>query len=103
MEDENILKCCNPCMEKYHITLSKVVLISTGRSKIKLHRINAIVSSLTEKKINHEILSYSFIINQEVVFTHEVPHKFSRLWNWLSRLITSIKIMIIINANLNNF
>ncbi|GBN02500.1 General transcription factor II-I repeat domain-containing protein 2A [Araneus ventricosus] len=85
---EDIANAVQKCLEDNGIDINKIVSIATdgARSKTGIHRG---VTSILQKKINHEILTFHCIIHQEALCAQTFPAKIVEVMNVLIKIINS--------------
>ncbi|GBN81795.1 hypothetical protein AVEN_254912-1 [Araneus ventricosus] len=86
---EDIANAVQKCLEDNGIDINKIVPIATdgARSMIGIHRG---VTSILQKKINHEILTFHCIIRQEALCAQTFPAEIVEVMNLVIKIINSI-------------
>ncbi|GBM87868.1 General transcription factor II-I repeat domain-containing protein 2A [Araneus ventricosus] len=86
---EDIANTVQNCLEDNGIDINKIVSIATdgARSMTGIHRG---VTSILQKKINHEILTFHCIIHQEALCTQTFPAEIVEVMNLVIKIINSI-------------
>ncbi|GFS70235.1 general transcription factor II-I repeat domain-containing protein 2 [Trichonephila clavipes] len=77
------------CMDKHHISLDKIVSISTDGAKTLTGVRKGFVAILKEK-INHEILVYHCMIHQEALCAQTFPDEICKVKELMITIINSI-------------
>ncbi|GBM96608.1 hypothetical protein AVEN_229799-1 [Araneus ventricosus] len=85
---EDIANAVQKCLEDNGIDINKIVSIATdgARSMTGIHR--GVTSS--QKKINHEILTFHCIIHQEALCAQTFPAEIVEVMNLIIKIINSI-------------
>ncbi|GFV50879.1 general transcription factor II-I repeat domain-containing protein 2 [Trichonephila clavipes] len=86
---EDIANAVIKCMDKHHIPLDKIVLVSTDGAKSMAGVRKGFVAILKEK-LNHEILVYHCIIQQEVFCAQTFPDEICKVMELVITIINSI-------------
>ncbi|GBM58663.1 SCAN domain-containing protein 3 [Araneus ventricosus] len=86
---EDIANAVQKCLEDNGININKIVSIATdgARSMTGIHRG---VTSILQKKINHEILTFHCIIHQETLCAQTFPAETVEVMNLVIKIINSI-------------
>ncbi|GBL81881.1 General transcription factor II-I repeat domain-containing protein 2A [Araneus ventricosus] len=86
---EDIANAVQKCLEDNRIDINKIVLIATdgARSMTGIHRG---ATSILQKKINHEILTFHCIIHQEALCAQTFPVEIVKVINLVIKIINSI-------------
>ncbi|GBN22622.1 General transcription factor II-I repeat domain-containing protein 2A [Araneus ventricosus] len=86
---EDIANAVQKCLEDNGIDINKIVSIATdgARSMTRIHRG---VTSILQKKINHEILTFHCIIHQESICAQTFPAEIVEVMNLVIKIINSI-------------
>ncbi|GBO04094.1 Protein ZBED8 [Araneus ventricosus] len=86
---EDIANAVQKCLEDNGIDINKIVSIATdgARSMTGIHRG---VTSILQKKINHEILTLHCIIHQEALCPQTFPAEIVEVMNLVIKIINSI-------------
>ncbi|GBM63897.1 General transcription factor II-I repeat domain-containing protein 2A [Araneus ventricosus] len=86
---EDIANAVQKCLEDNGIDINKIVSIATegARSMTGIHRG---VTSILQKKINHEVLKFHCIIHQEALCAQTVPAEIVEVKNLVIKIINSI-------------
>lgn len=86
---EDIANAVQKCLEDNGIDINKIVSIATdgARSMTGIHRG---VTSILQKKINHEILTFHCIIHQEALCAQTFPAEIVEVMNLVIKIINSI-------------
>ncbi|GBO13690.1 General transcription factor II-I repeat domain-containing protein 2A [Araneus ventricosus] len=86
---EDIENAVQKCLEDNGIDINKIVSIATdgARSMTGIHRG---VTSILQKKINHEILTFHCIIHQESLCAQTFPAEIVEVMNLVIKIINSI-------------
>ncbi|XP_075217838.1 general transcription factor II-I repeat domain-containing protein 2-like [Lycorma delicatula] len=77
------------CFEKHQIQFEKIVSISTDGANSMMGSINSILTVMKEK-INHEILSYHYIIHQEALCSQMFPEDLCKVMELVINIINSM-------------
>ncbi|GBO00878.1 General transcription factor II-I repeat domain-containing protein 2A [Araneus ventricosus] len=99
---EDIANAVQKCLEDNGIDINKIVSIATDgvRSKTGIHRG---VTSILQKKINHEILTFHCIIHQEALCAQTFPAKIVEGMNLVIKIINSILAKAIYHRQFKDF
>ncbi|GBM02777.1 General transcription factor II-I repeat domain-containing protein 2A [Araneus ventricosus] len=86
---EDIASAVQKCLEDNGIDINKIVSIATDgdRSRTGIHRG---VTSILQKKMNHEFLTFHCIIHQEALCSQTFPAEIVEVMNLLIKIINSI-------------
>ncbi|GBM38169.1 Protein ZBED8 [Araneus ventricosus] len=86
---EDIANAVQKCLEDNGIDINKIVSIATdgARSMTGIYRG---VTSILQKKINHEILTFHCIIHQKALCTQTFPAEIVEVMNLVIKIINSI-------------
>ncbi|GBM42554.1 General transcription factor II-I repeat domain-containing protein 2A [Araneus ventricosus] len=86
---EDIANTVQKCLEDNGIDINKIVSIATdgARSMTGIHRG---VTSILQKKINHEILTFHCLIHQEALSAQLFPAEIFEVMNLVIKIINSI-------------
>ncbi|GBL74894.1 General transcription factor II-I repeat domain-containing protein 2A [Araneus ventricosus] len=86
---EAIANAVQKCLEDDGIDINKIVSIATdgARSRTGIHRG---VTSILQKKINHEILTFHCIIHQKALCAQSFPAEIVEVMNLVIKIINSI-------------
>ncbi|GBM52605.1 hypothetical protein AVEN_16724-1 [Araneus ventricosus] len=99
---EDIANAVQKCLEDNGIDINKIVSISTdgARSMTGIHRG---VTSILQKKINQEILTFHCIIHQEALCAQTFPAKIVEDMNLVIKIINSILAKAIYHRQFKDF
>ncbi|GBN84918.1 General transcription factor II-I repeat domain-containing protein 2A [Araneus ventricosus] len=89
LSGQDIANAVQKCLEDNGIDINKIVSIATdgARSMTGIHRG---VTSILQKKINHEILTFHCIIHQEAFCAQTFPSEIVGVMNLVIKIINSI-------------
>nr|GBO24798.1 General transcription factor II-I repeat domain-containing protein 2A [Araneus ventricosus]GBO24799.1 General transcription factor II-I repeat domain-containing protein 2A [Araneus ventricosus] len=99
---EDIANAVQKCLEDNGIDINKIVSIATegARSKTGIHRG---VTSILQKKINYEILTFHYIIHQEELCAQTFTAKIVEGMNLVIKIINSILAKAIYHRQFKDF
>ncbi|GBM30978.1 General transcription factor II-I repeat domain-containing protein 2A [Araneus ventricosus] len=86
---KDIANAVQKCLEDNGIDINKIVSIATDGARI-MTGIYRGVTSILQKKINHEILPFHFIIHQEALCAQTFPAEIIEVMNLVIKIINSI-------------
>ncbi|GBN93038.1 hypothetical protein AVEN_65530-1 [Araneus ventricosus] len=85
----DIANVVQKCVEDNGIDINKIVSIATVRAR-SMTGIHRGVTSILQKKINHEILTFHYIIHQEALCAQTFPAEIVEVMNLVIKIINSI-------------
>ncbi|GBM81344.1 General transcription factor II-I repeat domain-containing protein 2A [Araneus ventricosus] len=99
---EDMANAVQKCLEDNGIDINKIVSIATdgARSMTVIHRG---VTSILQKKINQEILTFHCIIHRETLCTQTFPAKIVEDMNLVIKIINSILAKAIYHCQFKDF
>ncbi|GBN53403.1 General transcription factor II-I repeat domain-containing protein 2A [Araneus ventricosus] len=99
---EDIANAVHKCLEDNGIDINKIVSIATdgARSKTGIHRG---VTSILQKNINHEILTFHCVIHQEALCAQTFPAEIVEVMNLVIKIINSILAKAIYHRQFKDF
>ncbi|GBM36958.1 General transcription factor II-I repeat domain-containing protein 2A [Araneus ventricosus] len=83
---EDIANAAQKCLEDNGIDINKIVSIATDGSR-SMTGINRGVTSILQKKINHEILTFHCIIHKEALCAQTFPAEIVEVMNFVIKII----------------
>ncbi|GBM23263.1 General transcription factor II-I repeat domain-containing protein 2A [Araneus ventricosus] len=87
--EEDIANAVQKCMEDNGIDINKIASIATDGARI-MTGIHRGVTSILQKRINHEILTFHCIIHQEALCAQTFPAEIVEVINLVIKIINSI-------------
>ncbi|GBM18543.1 General transcription factor II-I repeat domain-containing protein 2A [Araneus ventricosus] len=99
---EDIANAVQKCLEDNGIDINKIISIETdgARSMTGIHRG---VTSILHKKINHEILTFHYIIHQEALCAQTLPAEIVEVMNFVIKIINSILAKALYHSQFKDF
>ncbi|GBN66572.1 General transcription factor II-I repeat domain-containing protein 2A [Araneus ventricosus] len=99
---EDIANAVQKCLKDNGIDINKTVSIATdgARSMTGIHRG---VTSILQKKINHEILTFHCIIHQEALCAQTFPAEIVEVMNLVIKIINSILVKELYHRQFKDF